>query len=909
MENHPDALLLLDSDRKILLASKIARKIYGYTAQDVSKMRFDDLTLSGSAIRLLGLEETFNEFFRRKDGRIVYMEVRFCRFQAETAQYTIAVARAILPTSGAEVLKLPSFSCDIALCERYEAIAVGIIIYDPTGNIIFANRKLERTLNCPWNIMKEKFGQNSTWEFFDEAGTRIYLADFFSSHAIRSNRPVNNKIVGLKRTPGDSMKWLLVNATPIFEPNTQSLTEIIVTITDITVIHSAVETLHENERRLIFALESIHAGEWEFNVRDLCVRCTSRSAEIFLGEKCPEVIYTHWNTVLNYFFAEDRRVVEQSIQEATVHCRPFNVMGRILRDDGAERWVQISSRPQKVDVRVSVFCGIVVDVTEQKLSEIAQRKAMLHSHEIVVKEVVERFGLLHFVVDCDLRYIAFNNQMADLMARLFDAKLAIGQNFLDSLDGAAQKSLMERNLRRALAGDVFSFEYYFSEEQGGNVKCLTEIYCPIRDENRNVLGVSVFGYDPEIQKATQLCLRGAEYRYQELVEDTNLVFIQLNAQGELLYMNRFGCEFFEYDLSELVGKKFASVLAPPNASSRCDLRRVLPRILDKKFSGARRRTSELMTRTHKRMWIEWSYHWSCEFDQSRKVLVAAGIDVTRRILARRQEWQNYRKHRQQILLNEAINGVLPPNEFNRLARICRIPIIYPLVCLLFRPDDWDVEGDERKEEKQRQTDVLMNWLHTYGPGIIWQTADGVCMIISLTETHSQFLDKAARQKAGVILGEVMDFVPEVSWKCGATWTPDRSDSLEKVYFQARAALTFGPTIIGNNTIHCWRDLGSYQLLVRDIAGEEAGRFIEEQLGPLLRLENMGAQNELLSTLRELGSFDAEEKIAQRLHVHRQTVRYRKITLGKILSCDLSIGRVLNNLAMAAILWDLRNNRS
>lgn len=787
---------------------------------------------------------------------------------------------------------------DMDLYKRYEAIAAGIIVYDPTGKIVFANRTMERILNCHWTIMEGKFLRDSTWEFIDDEGKRVYWERFPSARAIIGRQSVHNSILGLKRSSEDSVQWLLVNSIPLFESQTQLLNEIIVTITDITVLRNAAQILRESERRLIFALESIHAGEWELNIQDLSVRYSSRSAEIFLGEERFDGLYIEWSKVLDYFVGEDREKIDRSVREAIQRRQSFEVTGRIVRADGVERWIQASCRPHAEDGFANLS-GIVIDITEQKQAERTQRQTLLHSHEIVVKEVVESFGLLHYVVDSDLRYIAFNKLQADLMARLFGAEIALGQNFLSYVNVAAKKSLMERNLRRALDGEVFSFEHYFTFDDP-KIKCLAAIYCPIRDENGQILGVSAFGYDPAKPKAAQAFWQANEYRHRKMVESTNLFFVQLNAQGEILYLNRFGCEFFEYDLSGLVGRNFAEVLAPAIVSSRCDLRKVFPRVLCRQFSGTRRGTCELTTRSQKRVWVEWSYHWEEESDQSGPVLIAAGMDVSRAVQIRLQERRDYQQRRRWETLNAYIDGTLSPEEFTRLARVYRISLAYPLMCLLLCPDASDAA---REAEKLRQ---LADWVQDCGEGMVWQAADGVCLVLSLPEDDCSGRDAWVRQKTDDILQQAILFASGISWRCGVSWAADRGVSLAEIYFQARMALAFGPTILGIQTIYFWRDLGSYQLLVRDVQAEGTGRFIEEQLGPLLQLDNIDSQRELLHTLRELGSFDSEEKIAQRLHVHRMTVRYRKAALAKLLHCDLNVARVVINLTIAVQLWALRN---
>lgn len=801
-------------------------------------------------------------------------------------------------------MKNIDLDCDATLSKRYEAIAAGIIVFDPNHQIIFANREMERILNCSWHEMKENCLYATAWTFLDVDGNKIAPDSFPSALSLATGQPFRHKVLGLKRTPADPVQWLMVDSVPVFD-SAQVLAEVIVTIMDITTLRNAAEIFRENEKRMIFALESIHAGEWELHFQDFSVHYSPRSAEIFLGEECADSRISPLNEVLDCFLDKDRERVQLSVLTAMKTQEAFDVTGRIVRADGVERWVQATGRPFKIAGKVAALCGIVIDITEKKLAETSQHQNMLRSHEIVVHQAVERFGLHHCVLDCDLRYISFNQLQASLMKQLYGADITIGQCYLDYVKVDAKKALIERNLRRALAGEIFTFEHYFMLENQ-SLQCLVAVYCPIRNEHWQVLGVSVFAYDASNTKSAQALLRSSEYRYQKLVDDTNLFFLQLNNQGEILYLNQFGCDFFEYELTDLIGKRFEAVFAPKKPSSRCDLKKLLPRMLSRPFSGTRRRTCELITRSSKRVWAEWSYHWASNAEHANVILIAAGMDITREMQARIEEQLSCRRRKQQDFLNESIQGKLASSEFTRLARAYRILLVYPLLCLLIRPIP-PVDSPSSDEPEKLAMDSLVNRLQDLTAGYVWRSSSGVCILLPLQDGGHPNQEALARKQAEKLLQQAALYGPEFSWIGGVSHAPNAATALAELYFQARAALCFGPVLQDRASFYSWRDLGSYQLLVKDLQSESTARFIEEQLGPLLTMENSDAQQELLHTLRELASFDSNEKIAQRLHVHRMTVRYRKALLEKLLDRNLSAAQALMDLSIAIQLREARKS--
>ena len=96
-------------------------------------------------------------------------------------------------------------------------------------------------------------------------------------------------------------------------------------------------------------------------------------------------------------------------------------------------------------------------------------------------------------------------------------------------------------------------------------------------------------------------------------------------------------------------------------------------------------------------------------------------------------------------------------------------------------------------------------------------------------------------------------------------------------------------------------------MIKDVYSADSTQYIEDQLGPLLRLRDKERLEELLVTLRELVACDSVETIANHLHVHVGTVRYRKKTLGKILGVDLEKTENLVDLSLALSIMNMRES--
>ena len=342
---------------------------------------------------------------------------------------------------------------DAVMRRRYEAISAGVIVFDPVGIMIYANRQAEAILGLSWAEMAGSCCVDPHWKSFDADGNALEPANFPNFLSAASGKPVHNRVIGLRRCPEQSLRWLLVNASPVVDPQTQAVQEVIITLNDITELRRTEEALRDSERRLVFALQSIHAGEWELNLQDRSVRFSSRCANIFLGEAATIPLQSCYDRVLEYVVAEDREHVRQVITAAIRERNAFDVEGRIRRADGMERWIRVSGRPCANGDEVTALVGVTIDITEHKLAEIAKHQSMVRSHEALVNEIVENLDLLYCFVGSDLKYKAFNRRQADFIKMLHGTENIREENYLSFITSDSDRRIQrmvqkKKSLRR-----------------------------------------------------------------------------------------------------------------------------------------------------------------------------------------------------------------------------------------------------------------------------------------------------------------------------------------------------------------------------------------------------------------------------------------------------------------------------
>ncbi len=176
----------------------------------------------------------------------------------------------------------------------------------------------------------------------------------------------------LKMADG-SYRWHLARALP--QRNAiGKITRWFGTCTDIDAHKRAEQALRESEERLHLALQAANMGIWE---RDLTTHTGYWSPKVYqiLG-LAPSTGDSSYEAFLNCVHPDDREYVHQTSLEVIQESLDCNIEYRLLYSDGSIRWAasigQVlhddAGKPQKL-------IGVVMDITERKLSEAALRES------------------------------------------------------------------------------------------------------------------------------------------------------------------------------------------------------------------------------------------------------------------------------------------------------------------------------------------------------------------------------------------------------------------------------------------------------------------------------------------------------------------------------------------------------
>ena len=258
---------------------------------------------------------------------------------------------------------------------------------------------------------------------------------------------------------------------------------------------------------------------------------------------------------------DDRDRMSAEIAQALATGRRLQIIHRIVRPDGAVRWVECQGQAtHDAAGRVRGLTGTCLDVTARVEAEQALRE-----RERQWKTITDNVPVLIARLDAERRYLFANHAYDDLLGIPPDQM--IGRTMADVL-GASVYGTLRPQVDRVLAGETVTFEEVLVFPTVGR-RLVHASYIPERGEDQEVTGFLLSCLDITAREQAEEATR----RLALIVENSGEAIISTALDGTVLSWNRGAERLYGHTAAEAVGRSVGLVFPPEHAAE-------LPRLLE-----------------------------------------------------------------------------------------------------------------------------------------------------------------------------------------------------------------------------------------------------------------------------------------------------------------------------------------
>ena len=312
------------------------------------------------------------------------------------------------------------------------------------------------------------------------------------------------------------------------------------------------EALREQNAFLERAQESLGLGWWNYDPeREEMLTFSPAACRIF--GLTPAEFDGKLTTLSSLVHPDDLPRINEAYRATLEGGDPYQAEHRIIRPDGALRWILMAGVVQRDDTGVPRrMLGICQDITDRKRIEDEVRAAAAYHRSLIEAN-------LNPMVTIGLDGAINDVNIATEQVTGYERAELLGTDF--------SGYFTEPDLARAGYEQVFrdgSARDYPLElrHRDGHITSVLYNAAVYRDPSGQVLGVMAAARDVTQVKRTQAALRESEMRLRALFDNAPVAMGETALSGELVRINSCFCEMLGYAADELLSQGLGNITHP-----------------------------------------------------------------------------------------------------------------------------------------------------------------------------------------------------------------------------------------------------------------------------------------------------------------------------------------------------------
>lgn len=477
----------------------------------------------------------------------------------------------------------------------------GMLMIDQHGQITYANPAIERILDLPRESIVGQNYFDPLWQRVDGLQEPLDVDDLPLAIALNQQHQVKTGEYGIL-DDGNHLKWLSVNATPLFD-DTGQLCGAVANFRDISERKNMEEALRDSEARYRGIIES-NADAVVIVDREGIVHFINPAAEILFGRTADELIHQQFGFPVVLGETAEVEIISALTTDTAIAMNIAEM--RVVETEWEGQMAYLAS---------------LRDITERKRAEEALRE-----NEEQMRLIFEHAPIGMFTTDLDGRFMRVNPAFCKTIGRTATELLNMQYTDVTHADDIETNLALDRGLLLEQASHYHVEKRYIHHDRRIVYAILHRSL--VRDDAGHPLHFIGQSVDISERKHVENVLRQSEERFRLLAENTRDLIALHEPDGTYVYISPSSNTVLGYEADELVGLHPYQFVHPDDLSH-----------IQTSFKighGTSRTTYRFRKRSGSYIWFETQTQPIMEQDGVFVGLVTSSRDITERKLAEKR---------------------------------------------------------------------------------------------------------------------------------------------------------------------------------------------------------------------------------------------------------------------------------
>ena len=226
----------------------------------------------------------------------------------------------------------------------------------------------------------------------------------------------------------------------------------------------------------------------------------------------------------------------------------FQIEKRFKHKDGSTIWGNLSATIVRDEQGTPLYgIGMIENITKRKKSEEELRRNKKYLDNILESPT----DLVVFSLNTHYEYLAFNSNHKKIMKAIWGVDIEVGISMLSVIGSEEDGKKAKANFDRVLSGEEFIVVEEYGDESLQR-SYWEDFYHPIRDDENNVIGLTVFVKDITDRKIAEDTIRDSKRMLETINRNIREGIYRSSLESGLQYANNAFVEMFGYDSVEEV---------------------------------------------------------------------------------------------------------------------------------------------------------------------------------------------------------------------------------------------------------------------------------------------------------------------------------------------------------------------